>query len=249
MPEPAMRLRFELELERAMHGDMAAYDPSTLRQVFLTIRNFLVTVWNPARSDIRQGINSLIFRALRDSNAAQIEQRRSESPELSRLYEEGYDPDIQPALLEKLPDGTLGREYVRFIRDNGIDPLGQLLALGTPANFIEYSFRRGYKLHDVLHVVLGCDASILGEVRIVSYSLGQAREQARFAPAMALLVLFLHLALRRPWQIPAAIRLSRQWRPLGAGGKPYTGFRLEDWVDRPVAEVRRMVVGEIDPLL
>jgi len=230
-----------------MHGELAAYNPWTLRQILLTIRNFAVTVWEPSKSDIRQGINSLIFRALRDSDPAKIEQRRTEAPELARLYDEKYDPDIDVRRLEQLPVGTLGRDYAQFIRRNGIDPLEQLLALNEPRNFIEYSFRRGYKLHDMLHVVLGCDASILGEVRIVSFSLGQATEQGRTAPAMALLVLYLHLLLRRPWQLAQAFRLSRVWKALGAQTRPYTGFPLEDWLADPVFAVRQRMLGRSLP--
>ena len=90
-----------------MHGELAAYNPSALRQILLTIRNFAITVWNPAKSDIRQGINSLIFRALRDSDPAKIELRRSEAPDLARLYDAQYDPDIDAERLEQLPVGTL----------------------------------------------------------------------------------------------------------------------------------------------
>ncbi len=226
-----------------MHAELASYNPWTPRQILLTIRNFVVTVWNPAKSDIRQGINSLIYRALRDSDPAKIELRRAETPELARLYDQKYDPDVDAQRLERLPEGSLGREYAQFIRRNGIDPLEQLLALNAPRNFIEYSFRRGYKLHDMLHVVLGCDATILGEVRIVSFSLGQATEQGRTAPAMALLVLYLHLLLRRPLQLPQAFRLSRAWKTLGAQTRPYTGYPLEDWLAEPVVVVRQRLLG------
>lgn len=228
-----------------MQGGLAAYDPSSPRQIYETVRNFVITVWDPSRSDIRQGINSLIYRALRDSTPADIERRRRDSPALAALHDRGYDPPLVLAELERLPEESFGRQFVRFIRGNGIDPLERLLAMDAPASFIEYSYRRSYKLHDMLHVVLGCDASILGEVRIVSFSLGQAADRGgRFAPAMAMLVLYLHLLIRRPWQIPRAIRLARQWEALGGCTPPYSGFPLEEWVMLPVAEVRRRVIGD-----
>ena len=90
------------------------------------------------------------------------------------------------------------------MRDNGIEPLGDQVELGPPRNLPAYALRRAYKLHDVLHVALGCDASVLGEVRIVSYSVGQARAGTVRAAALALVVLLLHLVLRRSGRAPRA---------------------------------------------
>lgn len=169
--------------------------------------------------------------------------KRRRAPALAALFREGYDPALDRAQLERLPDGTLGREYARFIRANDIDPLGNLLALREPRNLLEYQFRRAYKLHDVLHVVLGCDTSVLGEVPIVAYSLGQARSTGVRAPAMALAVLLLHMALRRPELFQPAIRLAAEWMRRGEQTPGYASQRLEEWMDRPVAEVRALVLA------
>jgi len=92
-------------------------------------------------------------------------------------------------------------------------------------------------------MVLGCDATVLGEVRIVSYSLGQALGTPGRAPALALAVLFLHLALRQPGQVPEAVRLAADWMGRGERARFYAEFRMEDWMERPVAEVRELVMA------
>lgn len=207
------------------------------------MRNLVKTVWDPTNAEVQQGINALVYGALRDAGPERVRELEQESPELVALFAEGYDPELVRAELARLPDGSLGREYLRFIDANGIDPLGNLLALKRPQNLVEYSFRRSYKLHDVLHVVLGCDASILGEVRIVSYSLGQARRGAGRAPALALAVLLFHLALRKPEQMAEAVRLAAEWLEHGRAARPYATFRMEDWLERPVAEVRALVTA------
>jgi ubiquinone biosynthesis protein Coq4 len=207
------------------------------------LANFVKTVWDPTRSDIRRGVNGLLYGALRDVDAERIEQLRRDAPDVAALCDEGYDPELEPRRLEQLPDGTLGREYARFLRANGIDPLGDLLEMPAPSNPVEYAFRRAYKLHDVLHVVLGCDASILGEVRIVSFSLGQASDAGVRAPALALVVLLLHLVLRKPQQFPEAIRLAGEWMRIGERTQPYASFRMEDWMARPVEEARALVLA------
>ena len=111
------------------------------------------------------------------------------------------------------------------------------------ANLLEYRLRRAYKLHDVLHVVIGADASILGEVRIVSYSLGQAQGSALRAPALALAVLMLHLVLRRPRDFEQAVRLASAWMAKGESARSYAAFRLEEAIARPVEDVRAEVMA------
>jgi ubiquinone biosynthesis protein COQ4 len=212
-------------------------------QVWLAVQNFAKTVWDPTRSDIQHGINALVYEALRNAPPDREAEVARENPELAALFREGYDPALEPARLAALPDGTLGREYARFIRANQIDPLGNLLALSRPKNLLEYQFWRSYKLHDVLHVVLGCDATALGEVPIVAYSLGQARSTGVRAPAMALAVLLLHMALRKPAQVQPAVGLAAEWMRRGEQTRGYASHRLEDWMDRPVAEVRALVLA------
>ena len=151
-----------------MLGEFKSFGITNPWAAIQSVRNFALTVWDPTRSDIKQGVNALIYGALKNPSRQRIQRIAETSPELMALFEEGYDPEMRVDELERLPGGTLGREYARFIADNKIDPLGDLLELERPKNPLEYMFRRAYKLHDVLHVVLGCDTSVLGEVRIVS---------------------------------------------------------------------------------
>ena len=212
-------------------------------KIWLAVKNFAKTVWDPTRSDIQHGINALVYEALANAPPGLEAEIARANPELAALFREGYDPMLEPARFEALPDGTLGREYARFIRANQIDPLGNLLALSRPKNLLEYQFWRAYKLHDVLHVVLDCDATPLGEVPIVAYSLGQARSTAVRAPALALCVLLLHMALRRTDQFQPAVRLAAEWMRRGEQTRGYATHRLEDWMDRSVSEVRSLVLA------
>jgi len=226
-----------------MRRELASLGLTNPWRAVRALRNLVRTVWDPTRSDIQHGINTLVYEALAQAKPGRAAELEREDPALAALYREGYDPALEPESLERLPDGTLGREYARFVRENQIDPLGNLLSLRDPKNLLEYQFRRAYKLHDVMHVVLGCDATALGEVPIVAYSLGQARSGAGRAPAMALAVLMLHLALRKPEQVPPAVRLAGEWMKRGEATPGYASHRLEDWMARPVAEVRELVLN------
>ena len=130
---------------------------------------------------------------------------------------------------------------------NGIDPLGGLVEVQGPQNLLAYALRRACKLHDVLHVALGCDASVLGEVRSVSYSVGQAGPATVRAAALALVVLLLNLVLRRPHEFKEAISIAHAWLELGTRARPYAALRLEELMDRPLPEVRERVMAARAP--
>lgn len=215
------------------------------RSMLATLRNFAITTWDPAQSDIRQGINALIEGALRDPSPERIEQASQRNPECAALWDERYDPPLDLDALAGLPAGTLGHEYARFIRENRIEPLGSLVEWGQPKNLLQYVMLRSYKLHDVLHVVLGCPATPLGEVPIVAYSVGQAGTESRNAnaPALALAVVLLHIALRRTHEFAEACRLTGEWVQVGARCRPYAGFRLEEMMDQRVEDVRERVLA------
>jgi ubiquinone biosynthesis protein Coq4 len=215
--------------------------------VWRAARNFVRTIWDPTRSDIQHGINQLVYRGLREVPPEQVRALEAAQPELVALFAAGYDPELATARLESLPEGTLGREYARFLRANDIHPLQTLLSLGRPRTTLEYLFRRAYKLHDLMHVVLGADASVLGEVRIVAYSLGQAGPGTGRAPAMALAVLFMNIALRRPHEIAEAVELAHTWMQVGRRSRWHVTFRVEDWLERPVAELRARMLVDAPP--
>jgi ubiquinone biosynthesis protein Coq4 len=211
----------------------------------MTLKNFAVTTWDPAKSDIRQGINALIEGALRDPKPEAIEEARKRSPVCAALWDERYDPPLDLDQLATLPAGTLGAEYARFVRENGIEPLGSQVEWGEPKNLLQYNMLRAYKLHDVMHVVLGCPATPLGEVPIVAYSVGQAGPDSKAvkAPALALAVVLLHIALRRTNEFAEACRLSGEWTRIGERGRPYTEFRFEEMMDQRVENVRERVLA------
>ena len=143
--------------------------------------------------------------------SARRSSRRREHPISLALYRERLRPRRStPERLERAA-GRHARPRVRALhpREPASTPLRTLLALGEPKNLLEYQFRRAYKLHDLMHVVLGADATVLGEVPIVAYSLGQAKDEGARAPALALAVLFMNIGLRRPREMREAVRRAR----------------------------------------
>ncbi len=152
--------------------------PDGIMNRLLSAKNLLVTIDNPWNSDIEQGINALISNSLARSPVRDEEAAKSVHPVLWNMYRDRYDPAVDLGRLEKLPEGTLGRTYARFMSDYGIRQLQDMVRIRRPRNYAEWAIYRGYKLHDVMHTVLDCTAEVMGEVRINAWSAGQALAQS-----------------------------------------------------------------------
>jgi hypothetical protein len=153
----------------------------------------------------------------------------AKDPELSRKY----------IALGELPEGTFGRAYFRFIVEND---------LGFPGEGI---VAEEGVWHDLAHVLAGYDTTPRGEVSVVSFIAGTAREDPFFW--LFSIALQFHLAIRvSPYSeggtghflpevvAPALLRglrvskdLSRAWDPFPHFARPLEDLRREFSVPPP----------------
>jgi ubiquinone biosynthesis protein COQ4 len=130
-----------------------------------------------------------------------------------RLYREDLSIDsrhVDLEMLARLPEGTLGREYVRFLRERQLTPdLFQ-----APENVHDpraaYVMKRIRQSHDLWHLLTGHATNPSGEVALQAFTYGQPGTRAK--PG-------------------AAIRGGRRAAPLGA-------VIWEDQWARPLVELR-----------
>jgi ubiquinone biosynthesis protein COQ4 len=105
------------------------------------------------------------------------------------------------AALEKLPDGTLGREYLRFLDSEGITAEGlrqasieghrDMIAGADPdLYFLRDRLRDS---HDLWHTVTGYKGDLLGEASLLAFSFAQT-----WNPGVGLIVLTALLRGREP---------------------------------------------------
>ena len=136
--------------------------------------------------------------------------------------------------LRNLPDGTLGREYARFLHDNGITPDAFEDAPDVGDGRASYVMLRMRQTHDLWHVLTGYTPDVRGEVLLQAFTYAQTR-----APSSLIIATFgtLRYAFRWPHQTKAL-------REAFARGKS-TGFlptfRWEDHWTTPVVELRSLL--------
>ena len=100
-----------------------------------------------------------------------LDERRSLLPILSNLES-----------LLVLPEGSLGREYARFMEEEEISVTDFAEASRASMSELDYGDRRAWVLaqrlrdmHDLIHVVSGYGRDLLGEMAVLSFSSGGRR--------------------------------------------------------------------------
>lgn len=160
-------------------------------------------------------------------------------------------PDLLAALVDhaslaRLPEGSLGRRYLDFVRANGITAEGLVEADEGRAERLArdddsapaYLDRRGRDCHDLWHVLTGYGTDQAGEVSVLAFTCGHY-------PNAGLLLLVAAGAVLGPrtwdfyWQ-------RYLWRAYLRGRKARLDYaRYEEWLALPLDEVRRL--ASIEP--
>lgn len=150
--------------------------------------------------------------------------------ERPRIDREHVDFDA----LARLPDGTLGREYVRFLTDHGITPDVFREPPDVGDERAAYVMLRLRQTHDLWHVLTGYAPDVQGEILLQAFTFAQLR-----APSALVLATLGTLRWMGRWKghlraLARAFRRGRQARFLAT-------FRWEDHWATPVDDLRAML--------
>ncbi len=171
----------------------------------------------------------------RIAEAEQIEDKLAElNPALAEAAKDAPEwAPRPPAELRELPDGTLGREYARFMDDHGLTP--EALDRAPGDGDIE-RFRANMRgSHDLWHVATGWTPDLLGELGLQAFYLAQLRVPF---PAVILAGGLLHTVWKRRehfYEIVDAI--AEGWRQ-GMEAEALMTVDWNDWMELPVEQVR-----------
>lgn len=163
------------------------------------------------------------------------------NPETPEMLQDRYlSPTPDVAFLATLPDGTLGKEFERYLTDNGLDANLLRESAFIPAHRkrgddVGHLAERGFQLHDLFHVLTGFDTTPLGEVRVVSFTVAQTPAPY---PAMIIASRPLQMVLYKPELLPVVMDAITEGWALGRKAKSLLPVHWEDYWDRPLAELR-----------
>lgn len=147
----------------------------------------------------------------------------------------GYAPAVDLDALARLPDGTLGREYVRFLQTNNLQPI-VLTGNCDPEMVARNAFTVRYAIiHDMVHVLIGFDTSWPGEVGVWAFVGGQNYSRGFRVTAVVALMVAL---VRCPLRLGEAWRCFRRGWGIGKRAKLLLAVRLEEHFARPLDELR-----------
>lgn len=133
--------------------------------------------------------------------------------------------------LRRLPDGTLGREYTRFLDDNGITPDAFEALPDVGDERAAWLMLRMRQTHDLWHVITGYRPDLWGEIQLQAFTYAQLR-----APSSLVIVLF---AMVRWFKLrPSQLRALHRGYSRGKATSFLPTVRWEELWATPVAELR-----------
>ncbi|XP_041667642.1 ubiquinone biosynthesis protein COQ4 homolog, mitochondrial isoform X2 [Cheilinus undulatus] len=76
-------------------------------------------------------------------------------------------------MMASLPDGSFGREYLRFLEDNHVTPDSRADVKFVDNEELAYVMQRYREVHDLMHTLLGMPTNMLGEVAVKWFEAAQ----------------------------------------------------------------------------
>lgn len=171
-----------------------------------------------------------------------------ESPELEKLIAQiKSDPHFSQVLvdrprlgkvdlsaLEKLPAGTLGREYAEFMRARGLEH--DSLKLRSGDSDMDYVRNHLRETHDLWHVATGFDTDVAGELGLQAFYLAQFQGPL---PVLLFVVGMLNTLFKGMDDADRRLAAITRGYLLGKRGRSLFGLAWAERWEQPLAELRR----------
>ncbi|KFE71859.1 Coq4 family protein [Hyalangium minutum] len=172
-------------------------------------------------------------------------------PEIQKRLEavRGYLPKVDRGALRQMPDGTLGREYMRFLDDNKLNPF----EISDDDHYLQEVFKRNTfavrftAMHDMYHLLLGFETTMPGEYSVTAFA--EAQNCSLPPEIVPLFKAGFHVyKLLKP---DRAKELQAGWDlgfKLGKTVRFMCDLKFEDMWERPIDDVRRELgIPDIKP--
>ena len=161
-----------------------------------------------------------------------------EQPGVRALFESRYMPEPEPLdRLSDLGDGTLGFEYVRYLRHNKLaqPTVPRRLDLNDPAVYLAQRVRM---THPLLHVITEYDASSLGELALQAYYIGQT---SNLISGVIISSALLQIVRDTPELLGAALEITSEGFQRGKAARSFLGIAWEELWSAQVPQLRELI--------
>ncbi|XP_055516428.1 ubiquinone biosynthesis protein COQ4 homolog, mitochondrial isoform X2 [Leucoraja erinacea] len=138
---------------------------NSLQKALLAAGSAFMSLYDPYRHDmvavLAETTGQLAVRTLRDRMRNDVEGHRilQERPRIN-------SSTLDLTGLRELPEGTFGREYIRFLDVNRVTPDSRMPVRFVDEEELAYVIQRYREVHDFMHTLLGMPTNILGEVAV-----------------------------------------------------------------------------------
>ncbi|XP_077162592.1 ubiquinone biosynthesis protein COQ4 homolog, mitochondrial [Paroedura picta] len=138
---------------------------SPLQKALLAAGSALMALYDPYRHDMV----AVLGETTGNLALPKLRERMRHDPEGHRILQER--PRIRLSTLDiaglrALPEGTFGREYVRFLDDNRVSPDTRMPTKFVDDEELAYVAQRYREVHDLMHTLLGMPTNMLGEIAV-----------------------------------------------------------------------------------
>jgi ubiquinone biosynthesis protein COQ4 len=195
-------------------------------------------------ADPEQTDQVLVFSAYVNGANAERMDRFFADPNGQRLYAEHRTIDSHTVNLDalaQLPDGTLGREYARFLQSRGFTPdVFEGAPEGVTDPRASYVVQRLRQTHDLWHVMTGSETDPASEVALQAFTYAQVG-------APSALILTIAGTLRAFRYKPAIVRDVVAMYRTGREAEKLAVFPWEDHWATPLTELRAMLALPLAP--
>jgi ubiquinone biosynthesis protein COQ4 len=162
-------------------------------------------------------------------------------PETQQVFEtQPHLGRVDTDQLRGLPDGSFGREFIRFLDDQGLDANDISVDMSdTELNSdSQYMMNHFYSTHDIWHVVTGFDSDLPGELGLQAFY--ASKGPSRFPLLMISLGLMNSFIFRREDKDKHFSAIARGWT-MGKNSQPFFGVDWKSYWEMPLTDLRALL--------
>ncbi|XP_070844617.1 ubiquinone biosynthesis protein COQ4 homolog, mitochondrial isoform X1 [Chaetodon trifascialis] len=143
-----------------------------IQKSLLAIGSGVAALWDPYRYDMV----AVLGETTGHLALINLRNRMRNDPEGLTILTERPRIRLSTLDLDKmasLPDGSFGKEYLRFLEDNDVTPDSRTDVKFVDSEELAYVMQRYREVHDLMHTLLGMPTNMLGEVAVKCFEAAQ----------------------------------------------------------------------------